>query len=115
MILDNETMFADALAYGGTPTVIDLETVRPGPGEPIKIFAQGSADLAGATGLVITDGTTSAAADALVTHTCDLVGKLVEIELPSDTARYVGIALAGTPSAGSWSCGVVMPGNQTSL
>jgi len=115
MILDNETMFADKLAFGSPPTVLDMGSIRPGPGEPLKIFVQGSADFAGATGIVITDGTTVAAADPLVTHVCDLTGKLVEFELPSDTAQFVGVALTGTPSAGTWTCGVTLPGNQTAV
>ena len=113
MILDNDTMIADGLAHDGTPTVIDLGPTRPGPGNPIKLFVSGSADLAGATGLVITDGTTVTAADALITHTATLAGVTIEIELPSDVAQYVQADLVGTTSAGTWSCGVVLPGVQT--
>jgi len=113
MILDKNAMFADGLAYNGTPTVIDLGSVRPGPGRPIKVFVQGSSTLAGATGVVVTDGATDTAGDALITHIATLAGKIVEFELPSDTARYVKVALAGSPSAGSWSAGIVLPGVQT--
>jgi hypothetical protein len=113
MILDKNTMFADGLAHNGTPTVIDMESVRPGPGTPIKIFVQGSSTLAGCTGVVITDGATDAAADAHTSHTCTLAGKTIELELPSDIARYVKLDLIGTTTAGTWSAGVVLPGIQT--
>ena len=49
MILDKDMLAADGLAHDGAVTVLDLTTVRPGPGQPIKMFASGSADLAGAT------------------------------------------------------------------
>ena len=111
MILDKNTMFADDLAYNGTSTVIDLQAVGAGKGEPIKIWAQGSSDLATVTGLTITDGATSTAANALMTYTCTLAGKTVEFELPSDVARYVKITLTGQSiTAGTWSCGLVVRG-----
>ena len=113
MLLDAEVMIADDLAHNGTPTVIDLETVRPGPGRPIKMFIQGSSTLAGCTGYVITDGATDTAADAFATVTATLAGKTIEFELPSDIARYVKIDLVGSTSAGTWNCGVVLPGVQT--
>lgn len=114
MILDKNTMVADGLAFDGTPTVIDLGAVRPGPGNPIKMFVSSTAAMAGATGVAVTDGSTVAAADALLTHVATLDGgALVEFELPSDVARYVKVALTGTVTAGAWSCGVILPGAQT--
>lgn len=110
MILDKNTMIADALAYNGTPNVIDLETATPGRSNKILLWAQGSANLAGVTGLTITDGPTNGAANALLTWTCTLAGKMVEITLPSDTDRYLKVVLAGAPSAGSWSAGIVVDG-----
>ena len=115
MILDNETLFANGLAHDGTAEVIDLGVPRPGPGNPIKIFIQGSSDLAACTGFTVTDGATVSAADALVTQVATLAGVLVEFELPSDVARYVTMDLTGTTSAGTWTAGIVLPGNQTNL
>lgn len=115
MILDALTLFADNLAYNGTPAVVDLETVKAGPGNPLTIFVTGSPDLAGATGIAITDGATDAAADSLITHTATLAGKTLQFELPSDVGRYVTVALAGTPSKGTWSAGIVLPGIQTNV
>lgn len=113
MILDKNNMFADDLAYNGSPTVVDLQAVRPGPGEPVKIWVQGSSTLAGVTGITITDGATNTAGDAFITWTCTLAGKILEFELPSDVARYVKLALAGSPSAGTWSAGVTLAGVQS--
>lgn len=114
MILDKETLIADDLAHDGTPTVIDLGSVRPGPGNPIKLFVRTSATMAGATGVVLTDGATSTAADALISHTATLDGgAIIEFELPSDVARYLKADLIGTTTAGTWTCGVVLPGVQT--
>lgn len=113
MILDKLTMFADGLAHNGASTVLDLETLRPGPGQPIKCFIQGSADLAGCTGFTVTDGATNAAAGALITHVASLAGNLVEFEIPSDAAQFVKVTLTGSTSAGTWSAGVVLAGSQT--
>ena len=111
MILDKSTMLADDLAYNGTPTVLDLQAVRAGKGEPIRLWAQGSSDLATVTGLTIVDGATSSPSDALMTYVCTLAGKIVEFELPSDVARYVKVTLTGSSiTAGTWSCGVVVRG-----
>lgn len=115
MILDALTLFADNLDYDGTPAVVDLETVKAGPGNPLTVFVTGSPDLTGATGIVITDGATDAASDNLITHTATLAGKTLQFELPSDVGRYVKVALAGTPSDGTWSAGIVLPGIQTNV
>ncbi len=115
MILDALTLFADNLDYDGTPAVVDLETVKAGPGNPLTVFVTGSPDLTGATGIVITDGATSAASDNFITHTATLAGKTLQFELPSDVGRYVKVALAGTPSDGTWSAGIVLPGIQTNV
>ena len=114
MIYDNETMFASALAHDGTPTVVDMGSTKPGPGRPITVFVQGN-DLAGATGLTITDGATDTAADALTTITASAaeLNAGLQFELPSTTARYVKVALAGSTSAGTWTAGVVLDRGQT--
>lgn len=116
MILDALTLFANNLAYNGTPVVVDLETVKAGPGNPLTVFVTGSPDLTGATGIVITDGATSAAAtNALIAHTATLAGKTLQFELPSDVGQYVKVALQGSPTKGTWSAGIVLPGIQTNV
>ena len=112
MILDKECMVADDLAYNGTADTLDTERVSPGPGQPIKMFVQGSG-LSGATGLTITDSADGSTFAAHSTIVADFVSGLVEFELRSDVARYVKFALTGTVTAGTWNCGVVLPGNQT--
>jgi len=113
MILDKNMMIADDLAHDGTPTVIDLGPVSPGPGEPIRLFVQGHSMVA-ATSMQITDGATSAAADPLldITLTAAEFNNGVEIMLPSTTRRYVKADWTGDTD-GTWSCGVVLAGVQT--
>lgn len=115
MIMDKEVLFADGLAYDGSPGEIDLESIRPGPGEPIKCFISGSADLAGCTGFSILDAAVSPADEAVLDITDNPVGKVIEFDLPSNILRFVTIALVGTVTAGSFSAGIVLPGNQTNL
>lgn len=107
MILDNTLMVANALAYNGAPTVIDLGALGVGKGEPIRMFIQGSANLATCTGFVVTDGATNAAADALETRVCPVAGNTIEFVLPVDVQRYVKVALTGSLTVGTWSCGIV--------
>ena len=113
MILDKTTMFADALAFDGVAAELDLDTVRPGPGQPIKCFLTGSADLAGCTGFTISHSATATADTLHVTQVGNPAGAMVEFELPSDILRYTTVALTGTVTAGSWSCGVILPGAQS--
>lgn len=107
MMLDNTLKIADNLAFGSASTVIDLGEAKTGRGEPIRLVVSGSASLAGATGITITDGATNAAADALATKICTLAGQTHEFILPSDVNRYLKVVLAGAPSAGTWNCFVV--------
>lgn len=81
MFVDNETELVTTVA-------LDLETVRPGPGKPIKLWANLDAD----GDLVITMGATNAAADACITVAC--VG-ITEFELPSSTLRWIKSTFAG--------------------
>lgn len=111
MFLDDTLMIADALAYNGTPTVIDLRKAGIGPGEKVRMIIIGSSDLAGATGYTVTDGTTNAASTAHASHTCTLAGKSIEFVLNQDVSQYVNVALAGTVTAGTWTCGVIGIGN----
>jgi len=110
MLLDNETLWADSLAYNGTPDVLDLGNTTAGTGQPIKCFFTTEVALTGCTGLVITDGATSAAADVLMTldeSDFAAVGTY-EFYLPASVNQYVKIALEGTVSAGTFSAGIVM-------
>ena len=113
MILDKEALFADKLASDGTPTDLDLGSVRPGPGRLVKMFITVSADVSGMTGFSLTDSDDGSTFAALLTHTENLAGKTLEIDLPSDVRRYVRCNLAGSVSGGNWTAGVVLPGVQT--
>lgn len=106
MIIDNSLMIADGLAHNGSPTTIDLQSAGAAKGEPIRLFVQGSADLAGATGFVVTHDADGDADEALDSVTCTLAGKTVEYIVPQSAKRYISIDLSGTTSAGTWSCGV---------
>lgn len=114
MIIDNETNYAVATAYGtATGDEVDLGSAAPGPGNPVKCFVQGDG-LTGATGFTISHGDTSGSLTVLETHTTtDIVDDLVEFELPSNIKRYTNITITGTLSAGTWSAGVILPGAQT--
>lgn len=110
MILDNDMLFADSLAYNGTTTVLDLGGTGKGKGQPIKCFFTTEAALTGCTGIVVVDGATSSPADALITldeSDYAAVGTY-EFYLPATTNRYVDISLEGTVSAGTFSAGIVL-------
>jgi len=113
VILDKEALFADGLASEGTPTDLDLGSVRPGPGRLVKMFITVSDDVAGMTGFSITDSDDGSNFSALITHTANLAGQTLELDLPSDVRRYVRCNLAGSVSGGTWTAGVVLPGIQT--
>ena len=83
MIIDNEAQLVTTVAF-------DLETVRPGPGQPLKMWAI----LTTPGTLTITDGATSAAADTFMTVSC--TDSPTEFELPSTTARYIKATFTGT-------------------
>ncbi len=67
-------------------TAKDLGVDRPGPGNPIKLFAQGVGG-----NVTVTTGATNAAADALIT--VDATND-VEFELPSGTKRWIKATFA---------------------
>lgn len=81
MILDKQVELATTVA-------LDLETLRPGPGEPITLWATGVGG-----DLVFTTGDAVAAADDLIT--VDAAND-VEFYLPSNTKRWI----KGTFAAG---------------
>jgi len=114
MILDKLNMFADALAYGGTPTTIDLGSVRPGPGEPIKCFFTTLTTLTACTAINVLDAAVLPADEVVLTITPPpAAGDTVEFELPSTVLQFVTLALVGSVSAGTYTAGIVMPGVQT--
>lgn len=88
MIIDKEAELTTTVAY-------DLGSVRPGPGQPIKMWFLPTA---GTSPLAITDGATSAAADALMT-VAYTVGEVVEFELPSNTAQFIKATFTGQLAA----------------
>jgi len=81
-------MFVDDQAELASDVAFDLEAVRPGPGKPINMWA--NLDSAGT--LTITHGTTTAAADSLMTVDCD---GITEFQLPSSTLRYIKSTFSG--------------------
>lgn len=85
MIIDKETELATGVA-------LDLESVRPGPGQPIKMWALLDTD----DDLEITMGTTAALAVAGAT-TCITVAcsGITEFELPSSTLQFVATDFTG--------------------
>ena len=115
MILDKDMLFADSLAYGGTPEVLDLGPVNSGKGEPIRVFFTTETALTGCTGIVVLDDDNGDADEPLMTldgSDYAVVGTY-EFHLPMSTKRYVTIALEGTVSAGAFSAGIVLGGVQT--
>lgn len=98
-------MILDKQAELTTATAFDLGTVRPGPGQPIKLFASGMTPDATVT---VTTGATSAAAGDCTTAEVGADGS-VEFELPSTVARYIKATFA----AGA--INVTLAGNQTNL
>ena len=94
MILDNDAKLVTTVAF-------DLGSVRPGPGNPIKMYASGVAG-----SLVITQGATNAAADACITVDAT---NAIEFELPSNTLQYIKATF------GSGEVNFVLPGTQTAV
>ena len=116
MILDNNTMFADELAYGGTPTELDLGNASPGAGNPIRCFFTTHVALTGCTDIAVLNAAVTPADEALIElGQVPAAGETIEFTLPSDTMQIVTIDLIGTVSAGSYSCGIVLPGVQTNV
>jgi len=115
MILDNDLLWADSLAFGGVPTVLDLGNAGVGPGQPIKCFFTTEVALAGVTGVILTTGATNVAADDLITLDSSIFAAVgtYEFDLPSNTKQFVKLALEGVPAAGQFSAGVVLPGVQS--
>lgn len=97
MIRDNETTIVAA-------TDLDLEAVRPGPGEPIRVWLVD--DTAEAITVSHGDAVGTEATLLVLTVAAD---EITELELPSSTKRYVRF----TPAAGTIDGGVSLAGVQT--
>ena len=109
MILDNDTLFADKLAFGGTPETLDLGAVRPGPGKALKCFFSVHEALTAGTGIQVLDAAAAPADEPLeLIEGMPAEGETIEFTLPSTTLQFVTIALVGTVSAGNYSSGIVM-------
>ena len=102
MILDKETQMI-------TATALDLEAVRPGSGEPIKMFASGMTPAAVVT---VTTGDDAAEAEGgTIPCTTAVIGAKgsVEFELPSTTKQFIACTFAGGD------LNVTLAGNQTAV
>lgn len=113
MYFDAKNMFASSLAFGGTPSVVDLYHSKMGPGTRLKIELIGNG-LVGATGFKIVDGPTTSPADDLVEFdfTAAELNDGVTVHIPETVNRYVTIALVGG-SAGEYTAGIVLEEGQT--
>jgi len=68
-MIDKQLNLCSAMAYNGTPAVIDLGAANLGPGAQIKGRLQGS-EVTGMTALVILTGSTSSPATTIATIPC---------------------------------------------
>lgn len=116
MYIDKLAVFADDLAFDGTPEELDSLNVRPGPGVPITMYATGE-NMAGCTGINIRDKANSG--DSFATRmtvnftAAELNAGPIQITLPSNIKRYLTISLAGTATAGTYTAAISMTGIQT--
>jgi len=103
MIMDSKGIFADNLAYNGSPTVVRMPNTKSGTGNKPQIVIKGTG-LAGTTGFTISHATTSAAGTLLETHVvaAAVLNDGYAVPLPQNILEYVAIALTGTSTAGTW-------------
>jgi len=113
VILDKDTLFADALDVGGSPNDIDTGVLKPGPGKCLTGFVSVEEGVSGCTGFSIQDSADGSTFEALMTITENPAGKTIQFEIPSNARRYLRCNLAGTVSGGNWTAGIVLPGIQT--
>jgi len=115
MILDNNTLFGDKLAYDGSIATIDLGTANPGKGKPIKCFFIAHSAMTSMTAIAVLDAAVLPADEAVMTVVgLPGVGETIEFELPSTVLQFVTIALTAA-AAGNFSAGIVLEGNQTNV
>ena len=101
-------MILDALATLEAGVPFDTDAIRPGPGEPIVLFAAGQTP--GALITVTTDaddgaGAPAGAPSACTTATVDVDGS-VQFEVPSSAKQWI---------VSDVECYVVLKGGQTNL
>jgi len=113
MLFDDHAQFAFKLPVDGTPTDIDTNTMKPGPGEALRIVVSVEPGVTGATGLSLQDSVDGSAFSALFTWTGDPAGKTLEFFVPTDAERYLKLNLAGTVTGGNWTAGICLAGTQT--
>lgn len=112
MILDNELMFADDLAHGGTSTELDLSTADAGKGKPLNAFVQGHSLTSGGNITVTlqtsaTSGSGHATEMTLVVTPAE-INAGIQFHIPNaGIKRYAKVTLSGT-TGGTWSAGIVM-------
>lgn len=96
MILDNEAELTTATGF-------DLEAVRPGPGEPIHLWAAG---VGGSLAITMGEDAPEAEGATIPCITVDATED-VEFELPSNTLQFIA-AVFGTGTVN-----IILEGAQT--
>lgn len=117
MIQDRLLMIADALAHGGTPTPVSLKVTKQGIGRPLYLNIQGHS-LAGATGVRILTGATSAACTTEVAEhdiSSAELNKGISFMIPMNANKFVSVALVGSTSGGTWTASISENQGQTHM
>jgi len=111
MFIDNEAVITVAA------TDFDLGSVRPGPGEPIKMSVINDSATAGtytgpigALSMAVTHGDDAGGETALMTVAV-IAGEETHFELPKNTKRYIQVAVLPANAV----VAVRMSGGQTNL
>lgn len=108
-MIDNELVFCSAMAYNGTPEVIDLGlTFKPGVGRDI-IGRLKTTGATGMTDLVILTGTTSSPATTIATLACThtQANAGFNFRLPVDLlSRYVTVSFTSLGAGTVTYCGL---------
>ena len=109
-MIDKALSFCSAMAYNGTPAVIDLGTTNPGPGYQIKGRLQGSG-VTGMPALVILTGSTSSPSTTIdtipCTHTQANAGFNFTLP-PAQLLRYVTVAFTNISAGTITDCSLML-------
>lgn len=114
MLNDYYASLANGLAYGGTPSVVDLGSTMGALGTSVRLYVQGHG-LAGVTAIVLNDGTTTSPATLRMTlqaTAAEINAGPIVIALPSNFQRYFTIALTAA-SAGTYDAWICLENAQT--
>lgn len=117
MIQDALLTMADGLAHNGSATPVDLKVTKQGLGRPLFININGHS-LAGATGVRILTGSTSAGATTEIAEhdiSSAELNKGISFMIPQNALRWVNVALVGSTSAGTWTASISENTGQTNL